>query len=656
MDNDRLKHSYLWHLAAAVTCLVLAVVIYLPGLSGPYVFDDTPNLLINDYIKLNHLSPDSLYQAGYSLKAGPLQRPISMISFALNYYFAGSFDDSTPYKITNVAVHAANGMLVYWFIYLILLRLALNRNGGWDRLRHSPRKLVALSAGIALLWTVHPIQLTSVLYVVQRMVSLSALFTLMGLICYLKGRQRMIDGRSHGVSLILLGILGCGTLGALSKENAVLIIPLALILEIALFRNAAPLSYWQRLSARQQHISIALLGLFSAAALAWFIHYTIPGYSTRTFSMSERMLTETRVMWFYLSLILLPQLDRYGLNHDDIALSTSLLTPWTTLPAVLGIMALLAIGFLAWKRHPLFGFGVLWFFIGHVLESSFIALELVHEHRNYLPSLGILLAMADVLNALACKLKFSRLWALVPVLVLTFAAVTAIRSTQWSDMYTFARFEVLHHPESARAHGYMGWVMGQHREYAAALEQMRLAAQLNPDESVYLINMHIISAQSGIPLTTHERAEAVNRLVHGGLTGSTLLALQTLDKCLSIHCQGMLPVVESWTRTVLNESTTNIDRSYYYYLLGRSLSGQGRYDEAIEALRQASDLDPHYLHPLFEIAQIDIVRHDLLKAERTLAELRKANNNAPYRRDSDIELLARHIEELKYLSKNNTNG
>ena len=141
------------------------------------------------------------------------------------------------------------------------------------------------------------------------------------------------------------------------------------------------------------------VGLLAAMA---YVYWSNPqwlwaGYDLRSFTLFERLLTEGRVLWFYLGLIVFPQLEHLGLYHDDIAISTGLFTPWTTLPALVGLAWL---AFLSWwtrTRAPLVSFGIAWFLIGHAMESTVLPLEIAHEHRNYLPLLGILLAAAWVL-------------------------------------------------------------------------------------------------------------------------------------------------------------------------------------------------------------------------------------------------------------------
>src|SRR6185503_16968772 len=85
--------------------IILCTVIYSPGLSGPWMFDDYTNILYNNYIHISKLDSSSLYHAAFTFESGPLKRPISMLTFALNHYYSGGLD-STSFKVTNLVIHA----------------------------------------------------------------------------------------------------------------------------------------------------------------------------------------------------------------------------------------------------------------------------------------------------------------------------------------------------------------------------------------------------------------------------------------------------------------------------------------------------------------------------------------------------------------------
>src|SRR3989344_3690419 len=415
---------------------VLGALVYLPGKSGPLVFDDASNLLNNSYVQITSLDVETLYRASFSLEAGPLKRPVSMLSFALNYYFAGSFNDSTSFKLTNIAIHAVNGLLLFWMLSLIFLRLTHLQSPAKAHAVINHDTYLVLASIIALLWVMHPMQLTSVLYLVQRMTALSGLFTLLALICYLSGRLRMIAGKPGGAGLILWGTVIFGALGMFSKENAVLLPVFMLVLELTLFSTEQPWRKWHKLPVNMKRVLVLTGIVTSLAVLGWAINYFLPKYVVRNFGMGERLLTESRVLFYYLSLILVPRLDEFSLFHDDVELSTSLLSPWTTLPSIAGIVFLLAVAYLTRRRQPLLSLGIFWFFAGHLLESTILPLELAHEHRNYLPSLGPILVVVHCIDAFYVKLQRRWLWGILPLLVAIFAGLGFIRATQWSNDYS----------------------------------------------------------------------------------------------------------------------------------------------------------------------------------------------------------------------------
>lgn len=640
--NRRLKALFI------SVCLILSALVYAPGLSGPYAFDDYPNLLNNSYVQIKSLDSTSLYHAAYSLAAGPLKRPVSMLSFALNHYFAGSFDDSTPYKLTNLVIHVINGLLIFWLARLIFQRLAESNRAQGHGLIASPGPSVWIAAGITLLWLVHPIQLTSVLYIVQRMTTLSALFVLLGLILYFNGRNRMAVGNQNGAWLIFLGLFGCGTLAALSKENGVLLPIFMLVLELTLFSNEPPWTAWRRLSPhvkRAWSLGMAILGLASLAAV---IHYALPNYVYRDFTMLERLLTESRVLFFYLSLILVPQLNRFGLFHDDIEISTNLLTPWTTLPAVIGIVGLALFAVLTVRKWPLLALGILWFFTSHLLESTVFALEIAHEHRNYLGTFGIFLAVAHVIDRVSVRFGHGKFWWTLPLMAMAFAGITCFRAFQWSNSVSLFSFEVLHNPESSSAQAGLGMRLAMSGNYDKGITALRRASVLDPGEAAHLINVQIAASSAGKMLEQSDHQEIVRRLTAGLLTPTTSLALQTAGDCILTWCRPLQGPLEEWLRVLLTRKPSGeYDASMYYYLLGRTLFGQGKLAEAIQAYRRSHELDPKYLHPLIEVGYLYVRIQRLDDAEKVLQKLISANRLNLHPRNREIEDLTRKIHEAR---------
>jgi hypothetical protein len=419
--------------------LVVTAAAYWPGLFGPFFFDDYINITLPEGIRLKSLTLDAMLHSMASGSAGPLGRPVSQLSFALNYYFGELAP--FPFKLTNLAIHGINGLLIY---ALALHLLTVTRRS--DR----PENTRLLAAFVAAAWLLHPIQLTSVLYVVQRMTSLATLFLLAAVLLHLRARRDYPDGRGS-LAFMLLAWLVFWPLSVLSKESGVLFIGFVIIYE-AIIR-------------RQIHGGIDLFGKFLMGAtlclgLALAVYLLTPagrewlqgGYALRSFTLTERLLTEPRVVWTYLGLILLPRLNDFAVYHDDILVSTGLLSPWTTLPALLGIAWLC---WLVWRnraRNPLLSFAVAWFLVSHSLESSIVGLEIAHEHRNYAGLFGILLLPVVWHRAVAPQ-KTLRIASSAVVLSLLIFSVftTALRSHQFADGLRRALMEAEAHPLSTRS-------------------------------------------------------------------------------------------------------------------------------------------------------------------------------------------------------------
>lgn len=496
--------------------LAVTLACYLPGLAGHFIFDDGANIGNNPHLQIDRLDAASLWQAASSGSAGPLKRPISMASFAVNHYFTGL--DSYYFKLANLGIHLLNGALVF-LLARLLLGLHLRLRGAAD-----DNMVAWVALAVAALWLLHPFNLTGVLYVVQRMTSLSALFTLAGLILYLHGRKSLLDGRNRsGFAAIMAAIFVFTPLAALSKENGVLLPLFMLVIEATLLRWSAP-------DRNARRMLMALLGLTLALPLLFGLFYVLGkpgpmlagGYAWRDFSLVERLMTEARVLWFYLHMIVLPSMGEMGLHHDDIPISRSLLSPWTTLPAIVGLLLLAAGAFVLRNKQPLLTFGIAFFFAGHAMESTIIPLELAFEHRNYLPMFGILLPLAYYAldeKSHASSVRVRRIAFLL--LLALFAGLTASRAQQWGNTLQMRMLEAERHPRSVRAHtdlaGLYNHLPPTSNEdaldlYHKALSHYRQAADNAPTSVSGLLGMLAVNAQRRLPLDDALLTELEQRL------------------------------------------------------------------------------------------------------------------------------------------------
>lgn len=638
-------------LAALVALFALAASVYLPGISGPWLFDDYSNLVSNSFLRIRDLHLKTLFEASYALNSGPLHRPVAMLSFALNYYFSGSFDDTLPFKLTNIIIHAVNGILVFWLMRLILERQAeldrsTNRVG-----KFGIRRETWMALAVALLWTVHPIQVSSVLYVVQRMTELAAFFMFLSLTCYFLGRTQLAHHRSRRLASVLLLVASFvfWLLGMFSKENAVITPVLVLLIEYIFFPKEVPWRCWEKL--RPWHKTVIKFFVASAgvAAVYFVFQYALLGYANRPFTLPERLLTEARVVFFYLYLILVPQIDQFTLYHDDIVLSTSLFSPWTTAPAVLGHVAILlfAIMSLYRRKQPVLALGIAWFYIGHALESSIIPLELMHEHRNYFPSLGVFLIAVELIRLGVKRLNFPRLAWCLPIFFVFFCAITVTRAYQWSSTNKFYAFELIHHPHSAMANSGLAGVLTRMGRREDAENALRLAAQIQPEEPSHLIWLLSVQVQDGKAPDPQVQRRILGLLAEAPLTATTIKTFGDVAGCLATWCNALSRPMEEWLDTLLQRQHNAGDKSYYYYLLGISLANQGKTGDSIAAFWKSHEMDPQYLHPLFNLVSIYVQLKDLNNAEKTLHILQKSDKNNPHSMPQQVSMVATDVDRLR---------
>jgi len=442
-----------------VAALLITASIYAPGLSGGYLFDDYPNIVDNHGVQPHDASVPTLVRAALSSPSSEFKRPLASLSFAVNYLTTGL----DPYwmKLTNLVIHLLNGMLVFVLARALVLSapapgkrgsivppgppLAAGATVGAASAAMPPAS--ALSMGVAVKniaaeaapttagsprgasditphagivaaliaagWMLLPINLTGVLYVVQRMESMANLFVLLGLIGYVAGRRRMLlsvltvgdDATRRDAPSALRGFLLCASsitiltaAGILAKETAVMLPLYALLIEWALFDFRTPAGRRDR---RIIGLFLLVLALPMVLGLAW----QLPGiltpetWATRDFTLGTRLLSEARIVTDYVRWTLLPTPDALSFYHDDFRVSTGLLAPWTTLASMLFLAGLIALMLWLRSRLPLAALGIALFLGCQLLTGTILPLELVYEHRNYFASFGLLLALVPLLAA-----------------------------------------------------------------------------------------------------------------------------------------------------------------------------------------------------------------------------------------------------------------
>ncbi len=519
---------------AGLLLIAAVVAVYAPGLNGPFVYDDHPNITGNELVHISDLSLSSLRQAAFSSTAGPLHRPISMASFGANYALTG--EDSFYFKLTNLLIHLLNALLVGGLVW----RFVSTAPG----LRGLPISPEVLSLAVTALWALHPLQLTSVLYVVQRMTELSALFTLVALHFYLDGRVRLDQDQRGSWPRVVIALAVWTPLAVLSKENGILVLAYAWVIELFAFQNAA--SDAARKRRRLLFVSWSIVAALGAAFLLRMrgLEFTEP-YAGKSFSGLDQIRTAPRVLCWYLQMLVAPDLRQLGLVHDDWTISSSLLVPPLTW-AVIAFWIVALGGSLYFRRSmPWIGFGIWWFVAGHSLEAAPIGLDLVYEHRNYLPSAGVLFTLV-VAAAMAVKRYAIRRWAagaLLGAAVLAVSVLTGVRVNEWRDIASWANAQLLHHPDSAASAYFLGGLFATLAEQQPAAREALFAkadtlfarsGDLNPAESHAAIARVVLRLSLGKDTPDEMYDDIAARLQRGRLDASAQSALTGLIECSTV--------------------------------------------------------------------------------------------------------------------------
>lgn len=459
--------------------LGLAWFAYFPGLRGTFLFDDFANLPT-----LGATGPIDNWAAFWryltSGIADPTGRPLTLLTFLLDARDWPA--DPFPFKRTNLIFHLLNGVL----LYALLVRLG-DLVGTEKRRAH-----VAALLGSAL-WLLHPLFVSTTLYIVQREAMLPATCTLVGLLVWLHGRRLLHAGRiGLGTGWCMLGLGGFTLLGTLAKANGVLLPVFALLVEAIVLASRHPMP-----TGRPTHVYRILMWLFGViptlAILVYLLKVGISGLlqagpiGIRPWSEAQRLLTEPRILVDYLQLLWLPQPFSHGLFNDQYQASTSLLHPATTLPAIALVLGLMAFAWWTRRKRPALALAILFYFAGQLLESTTIPLELYFEHRNYLPAMLMFwplgLWLADTRQLRVPK------YALMLALPLGLAWMTHARAELWGNVQQQALLWAQLNPDSARAQTNAAQIEMHTGHPHAAAQRLETLLAKQPDQTQLAFNL-----------------------------------------------------------------------------------------------------------------------------------------------------------------------
>jgi tetratricopeptide (TPR) repeat protein len=569
---------------------VLVIFIYWNTWEASFHLDDDINIVENHAIHIQSLTPTELIQAGFE---SPLSnRFVANISLAINYYVGGLH--VFGYHVVNFSIHLGTAALVYLFLYSTLTLPIFQKK------IFAPQRIAATSA---LLWAIHPIQTQAVTYIIQRMTSLAAFFYLLAFILYIQGRKKGEPDRP--AARWYVGAAAAALFSFGSKEIAVTLPFMVILYDLIFFCRG------DRAKTRKAAPAYLLL-FFGAGLLGWIYLGGLQGpieaftkgvsrqYGVETLPIDVRLMTGSRVIIYYFSLLLFPHPGRLNLDYD-FSPSYALLHPPTTLFAILILTGFLLSAFYNMKRRPLFSFFVFWYLGNLILESSFLQLDLVFEHRLYLPSIAFFLGVALALERLrsgALAFKMPAAGAALVVLIFFQTVWSVERNRVWKDEITLWEDTVLKSPQKARPHKALGTAYAEAGRLDEATEALQQALRINGNYAKARTNLGVVYYKKG----------------------ETSLAIEEFQKAIAINERDALA----------------------YYNLANIFTDQGRWDDAIGAYRKGTEILPNE----------SMIRHNLAYAlnrkgmskeamEEYLKALEEGNRLAPTHKN----LAALYVEE-----------
>jgi hypothetical protein len=526
----------------------IGALIYSNTLTAAFQFDDKLNIVDNLLIRdISNLWPPTG------------ARWFGLLTFSLNFMLGGL--NPVGYHLVNIGIHILTGLSVYLFVRLTLRTPFFSRRtgavitDGW------------YAFACALLFVAHPIQTQAVTYIVQRFASLASLLFMLSCNFYLMARLTTADRNippSHERTRCLLtrtalyvaaGV--CALLSLKTKENAYTLPVVLLTYDLMFISSLSQLSAAFRKGWRTV-ISASGLMLFLFLYIA--SRYGFEGFfdklkATNEISRHDYLITQFRVIITYLRLLFFPvgqTVDHHyriynSLFSADILASLAVIVFLLVSAAYLCKLSRTGSGCLR-----LVSFGILWFFITLSIESSFIPIiDVMFEHRLYLPSIGAVIAVISVivyaLERTGSRFALRMAAGILIVVTITLSCAAHLRNRVWQNELTLWTDVITKTPGNPRGYNMVGnYYLTSFRIYDA-IGYFRKA--LEADSSY---------------------AEARSNL------GNAYILIGRIDEGLN---ELMI--------TARNNRFDEIDTGILYYNIGKGFHRKGMPDQAIEYLRRS---------------------------------------------------------------------
>ncbi|MDH3362320.1 MAG: hypothetical protein OEM50_00630 [Gammaproteobacteria bacterium] len=576
-----------------IVVFLVCVFAYWPGLAGPFMLDDHGSIgTLGDRGGIRNWETFKAFVFGGN--AGPTGRPLALLSFLIDGNNWPT--DPWPFKRTNLVIHLVNGALLGVLTAAILRLLQFDRkNARW------------LALASTAFWLLHPFLVSTTLYSVQRMAQLSTLFIFAGIAGYLYGRSHLATHATRAY-LIMSGSIGLFTfLAMISKENGILLPLLILVVESTVIASQQP-----RLGRLNRYWAGVFIVLPSAVVVLYLVSKVFSGtffevVPPRDYSLFERFLTQQRILADYLRHWFIPELYTTGVFQDHFIKSTGLFSPISTALGALLHIALISAAIVKRHKWPLFALAVLFFYAGHVLESSVLNLELYFEHRNYLSAAFLILPLVVLLRKKASGKQFILVTAGV---VLLLGGFTRYSATVWKSFPDIIVASAHKAPTSARAQAQYATLLFNAGRYDESLQVIEQAVDnIASDHPLLLINRLVIRCEMGI--LSADDFERVADLMSKSFYDPRSIKLYTAltssvirDKCPEVSLDALGNMYENMLLVPQNGDPTSLSYSQINYFIGYVNVYAGQPAQAVASFEASLRTRPGSSHAMLMAAHL----------------------------------------------------
>ena len=599
---------------------ILGFILYFNSINAPFIFDDLQNIAENPYIGVSAISWENIKNIISHCHA----RPLPHLSFAANYYLNNY--NVIGYHIVNIIIHIVNGLLLFIFTKKTI-QLTINSSQDQNRIKNE----FYIPFFVTLLWFVHPVHIQSVTYIVQRMNSMAAMFYILSALMYIFARETQKKFKADVIknSLFKYKILGffisCFVFGIFSvgcKQNAVTLPFFILSYELFFFQDIGNLRI-RKFIPWIAGFLILIIGVLLVLIETNLHEKIFALYKTQDFNMAQRLLTEPRVILYYISLFFFPSPSRLMLEYN-YPISHNFFEPVVTSLSIFTIVLIVLFSFYILRKERLLAFCLLWFLGALSIESSIIGLAIIFEHRTYLSFMFLSIISVSLLFRYFKK-------ALVPIgiiciVIITYSSWTYQRNIVWESSESLY-LDNLKKADHYRLHLNLGVALSSKGNLENAQSHFQDSFRLYPYCTEALFNMgNCFRTNLNYPKAIYYYQKALEKIPYDYKTKISNIEVDIYNNLGSImfsrneinfakdYYEKALRIEPSHANALLNlglcylnlnftdlaihslnlcieNSPQNINAHYY---VGRLLYNQKRYRESLKHFKIAHKLNPNF--------------------------------------------------------------